>query len=111
MQRKDYLYQHHTWPELGEIAKQAAGSRAADRSVEDHGPHLPLGYRQFPDLDICEAAAQQAGGEILLMPIIPFGYETHHMDFHGTIDIQIEHLLTSSSMSPRAWRITASAAS
>ena len=27
------------------------------------------------------------------MPIIPFGYETHHMDFPGTIDIQIQHLL------------------
>ena len=27
------------------------------------------------------------------MPIIPFGYETHHMDFPGTIDIQIQHML------------------
>jgi creatinine amidohydrolase len=27
------------------------------------------------------------------MPVIPFSYETYHMDFHGTIEIQIEHLL------------------
>ena len=62
-------------------------------SVEDHGPHLPLDADNFLIWEICEEAARRAAGDILLMPIIPFGYETHHMDFHGTIDIQIEHLL------------------
>ena len=27
------------------------------------------------------------------MPLIPYGFETHHMDFTGTIDVRIEHLL------------------
>ena len=93
MTRKDYLYQHHTWPELGQAAKRQPVVVLPIGSVEDHGPHLPLDVDNFLIWSICEAAAQQAEGDILLMPIIPFGYETHHMDFHGTIDIQIEHLL------------------
>jgi creatinine amidohydrolase/Fe(II)-dependent formamide hydrolase-like protein len=56
-------------------------------SVEDHGPHLPIDTDNFLIWSICEAAAQSAPGEILLMPQIPFGFETHHMDFPGTIDI------------------------
>jgi hypothetical protein len=27
------------------------------------------------------------------MPLIPFGFETHHLDFPGTIDINADHLL------------------
>ena len=93
MPRKDYLYQHYTWPELGKVAKKQPVVVVPIGSVEDHGPHLPLDVDNFLIWEICEAAAQRAGGDILLMPIIPFGYETHHMDFHGTIDIQMEHLL------------------
>ena len=93
MTRKDYLYQHHTWPELGEVAKRQPVVVLPIGSVEDHGPHLPLDVDNFLIWSICEAAAQQAEGDILLMPIIPFGYETHHMDFPGTIDITIQHLL------------------
>src|SRR6266705_797022 len=93
MPRKEYLYQHYTWPELGAVAKKQPVVVLPIGYVEDHGPHLPLDVDNFLIWSICEAAAQRAAGDILLMPIIPFGYETHHMDFHGTIDIQIEHLL------------------
>jgi len=93
MTRKEYLYQHHTWPELGEAAKRQPVVVVPIGSVEDHGPHLPLDADNFLIWSICEAAAQQAEGDILLLPVIPFGYETHHMDFPGTIDIQIQHLL------------------
>jgi creatinine amidohydrolase len=93
MKRKNYLYQHHTWPELGQVAKRQPVVVLPIGSVEDHGPHLPLDVDNFLIWNICEAAAQRADGDILLMPIIPFGYETHHMDFPGTIDIQIQHLL------------------
>ena len=93
MPRKDYLYQQYTWPELGEVAKRQPVVIQPIGSVEDHGPHLPLDVDNFLIWSICEAAAQKAGGDILLMPIIPFGYETHHMDFTGTIDVHMEHLL------------------
>jgi len=93
MERKPYLYQHHTWPELGEIAKTLPVVVLPIGSVEDHGRHLPLDTDNFLIWSICEAAAQKAPGEMLLLPQIPYGFETHHMDFPGTIDIGMEHLL------------------
>ncbi|MEZ5351828.1 MAG: creatininase family protein [Bryobacteraceae bacterium] len=93
MSKVPYLYQHHTWVELGEVAKRQPVVVLPIGSVEDHGPHLPLDVDNFLIGRICEEAAKRAGGDILLMPIIPYGFETHHMDFHGTIDIHMEHLL------------------
>ena len=93
MARIDYLYEHYTWPELGEVARRQPVVILPIGSVEDHGPHLPLDVDNFLIWSICEEAARRANGEILLMPTIPYGFETHHMDFTGTIDIQMEHLL------------------
>lgn len=93
MQRKDYLYQHYTWPELGALVEKQPVVVLPVGSVEDHGPHLPLDTDNFLIWQVCEEAAKRADGQILLLPIIPYGFETHHMDFPGTIDIQMEHLL------------------
>lgn len=93
MTHRDYLYQHHTWPEMAEIVKRQPVVVIPIGSVEDHGRHLPLDTDNFLIWNICEEAARRSEGEILLMPQIPYGYETHHMDFPGTIDIQPEHLL------------------
>jgi len=93
METKSYLWQHHTWPELAEAVKRQPVVVIPIGSVEDHGHHLPLDTDNFVIWSICEEAARRAEGEMLLMPQIPYGYETHHMDFPGTIDIQPEHLL------------------
>ena len=93
MQSKDYLYQHYTWPELAAVVERQPVVVLPVGSVEDHGPHLPLDTDNFLIWSVCEEAAKRADGEILLLPIIPYGFETHHMDFPGTIDIEMEHLL------------------
>jgi creatinine amidohydrolase len=93
MERKTYLYEHYTWLELGELSKMQPVLVLPVGSVEDHGRHLPLDTDNFLIWSICEAAAQRAAGEILLMPLIPYGFETHHMDFPGTIDVKSDHLL------------------
>jgi creatinine amidohydrolase len=93
MARKDYLYQHYTWVEMKDVAARNPVVVVPVGSVEDHGPHLPLDTDNFLIWTICEEAAQRAQGDILLMPLIPYGFETHHMDFPGTIDIHMEHML------------------
>ena len=93
MTGKSYLYQHYTWPELREVVERQPVVVLPIGSVEDHGRHLPLDTDNFLIWNICEEAAKRADGEILLLPQIPYGYETHHMDFPGTIDIGMEHLL------------------
>jgi creatinine amidohydrolase len=62
-------------------------------SVEDHGPHLPLDVDNFLIGSICEEAAKRLDGEMLLLPPVSYGFEEHHMDFPGTIDINEEHML------------------
>ncbi len=95
MPKLKYLYHHHTWPELGERARQDDQPVIIlpIGSVEDHGYHLPLDVDNFLIGSICEETAKRVPDEVLLMPLIPYGYETHHMDFTGTIDIRQEHLL------------------
>lgn len=93
MPKNSYLYQHHTWKELGERVQDQPVVVLPIGSVEDHGHHLPLDTDNFLIWSICEEAAKRADGEILLLPLIPYGFETHHMDFTGTIDIKQEHLL------------------
>ena len=93
MEKKPYLYQQYTWPEMREVVKRQPVVVLPIGSVEDHGMHLPLDTDNFLIWSICEEAARRVPGEMLLLPQIPYGFETHHMDFPGTIDIGMEHLL------------------
>jgi len=61
--------------------------------VEDHGLHLPLDVDNFIIGSIVEEAARRLDGEMLLLPPVPYGFETHHMDLPGTIDIRMENML------------------
>lgn len=62
-------------------------------AVEDHGPHLPLST----DNDILESVLAECGrraaGDLLILPTIPFGLDEHHMDFPGTITVEMETCL------------------
>jgi creatinine amidohydrolase len=90
---KSYKYQHYTWPEIKELVKRQPVVVLPIGSVEDHGHHLPLDVDNFLITSICEEAAKRLDGEMLLLPPIPYGFEEHHLDFPGTIDIGMEHLL------------------
>lgn len=90
---KPYLYQTYTWSELKDLVQKQPVVILPIGSVEDHGLHLPLDVDNFLIWEICEAAARKAEGEILLLPIVPYGFEEHHMDFPGTINVGMEHLL------------------
>lgn len=93
MEKKAYRYDHYTWPEMREVVERQPVVVLPVGSVEDHGTHLPLDTDNFVIWSVCEAAAERAAGDILLLPLISYGFETHHMDFPGTIDIESEHML------------------
>lgn len=90
-----WRYDRLTWPEIKAVlARQPQPVIAIPfGAVEDHGPHLPLST----DNDILEAilfeAARRSDGDLLVTPVIPFGLDEHHMDFPGTIAIDIETCL------------------
>ena len=92
--RLPYRYDHYTWVEIREVAQRQPQPVVIlpIGSVEDHGHHLPLDVDNFCIGSITEAAAERAPEEILLMPLVPYGFETHHMEFCGTIDVKPRHL-------------------
>ncbi len=59
-------------------------------SVEQHGPHLPLGTDTYTALGIAVKIAEQTNS-IVVQPCWP-GYSPHHMGFPGTITFREETL-------------------
>jgi creatinine amidohydrolase len=62
-------------------------------AIEDHGPHLPVETDCLLINAICLAAARKVSQNVLVMPLIPYGYVEHHMDFPGPISIDGYHLI------------------
>ena len=95
MPKHPWRYDHLTWPEM-----RAAIARDPQPvvcipigAVEDHGEHMSIST----DNDILEgvlaACGERAAGDLLILPVIPFGLDEHHMDFPGTIAIDVETTL------------------
>lgn len=81
-----YRYVDHTWPEIGEAAALDKVVVLPVGSVEDHGYHLPL------DMDhqvekICLEAGRQRPDLFLVAPLIPYGFNLHHLDWPGTVHV------------------------
>ncbi len=95
MTKESWRYDHLTWPEMkAALARKPQPVVAIPiGAVEDHGPHTPLST----DNDILEGVlaecGRRAGGDLLVLPTIPFGLDEHHMDFPGVIAIDIETTL------------------
>lgn len=95
MAKEPWRYDHLTWPEMkAAIARRPQPVVAIPiGAVEDHGPHLSLST----DNDILEGVLAECGrraaGDLLVLPVIPFGLDEHHMDFPGTIAIDTQTTL------------------
>ncbi len=80
------------WPELEQSI--AAGRRTAIvplGSIEQHGPHLPLGTDRWIADALAEGLAERVADAIAL-PAIPFGCASEHIDFAGTLHVAPETL-------------------
>jgi creatinine amidohydrolase len=87
-----YRYVDHTWPEIGEAAALNKVVILPTGSVEDHGYHLPL------DMDhqvekICLEAGRRRPDLFLIAPLVPYGFNLHHMDFPGTVHVTSAHFI------------------
>jgi len=80
-------YERLTWPEVRRAAAEERVALVPVATLEDHGPHLPVDTDLRIVTEICERAAAEASGRVVLLPAIPHGYDPHHMDFPGAITI------------------------
>lgn len=59
-------------------------------SIEQHGPHLPVGVDTVLCSGVCKAAAERAGDvEVVVAPTLWCGMAEHHMAFGGTFTFDI----------------------
>jgi len=88
-----YRYEELTWPEMREAIARQPAVLVPFGTVEDHGPHLPISTDNTILEAICLEAARRAPEEMLVMPLIAYGVDEHHMDFPGTVSVDIQTLI------------------
>ncbi len=87
------LLQDFTRPAFEEYLKEEPNPVAIIPlgSIEQHGPHLPLGTDSYAALEISKKVACRTNS-IVVQPCWP-GYSPHHMAFAGTITFRAETLI------------------
>ncbi len=88
-----YRYDELTWPEMREVIKRQPAVLLPFGTIEDHGPHLPINTDNVIVEAICLEAARRAPSETLVLPLVAYGLDEHHMDFPGTISVDMQTLI------------------
>jgi creatinine amidohydrolase len=74
-----------TWTEIREAVASGVTAVIPLGSIEEHGPHTPVG--DYIIIDEIAARAAEATGDAVA-PIIPFGYSEYFRNFPGTITLR-----------------------
>jgi creatinine amidohydrolase len=93
MAKRPYFYQDLSWPELRDLAATDPVVVLPVGTTEQHGPHLPLSTDYLTAGTIARAAVEQVSPRALLMEAVPYSFNEHHMDFPGTITIDVHTIL------------------
>lgn len=88
-----YFYDEMTWPEIKEAAKNNRVALIPVGSIEDHGKHLPVMTDNLIITSLCSKVGKQIPEDVVVLPNAPYGFEAHHMDFPGSIDVHWHTLI------------------
>jgi creatinine amidohydrolase len=88
-----YRYEELTWPEMREAIARQPVVLLPFGTVEDHGLHLPINTDNTIVEAICLEVARRAPEDILAMPLVSYGLDEHHMDFSGTVSVDMHTLI------------------
>lgn len=91
--RSRFYWGNNTWEELREAVARKPVVIQPIGAMEQHGYHLPLNTDNFIVTRLCHAAASRAPEEMLILPVVPFAFNAHHMDFPGVVAIQWDHVI------------------
>ena len=95
--RRAFLLEDAVWPELeGPLAVGRSTALIPLGSIEQHGPHLPLGSDRWIADALARGLAERRP-ESVALPALPFGCASEHMGFPGTLHVTpatLEALLT-----------------
>jgi len=84
-----------SWKEIDEMDRENVLVILPIGSVEQHGPHLPLGMDNMVAEAVLDAARAEMDSkhEILVLPTIGVGQSPEHMDFPGSLTLRAETLI------------------
>jgi creatinine amidohydrolase len=85
------MWKELTAAELRDKAKAGAVVLLPVASIEQHGPHLPVGVDTILCEGVCKVAAEAIAGElpIVVAPTLWCGMAEHHMSYGGTFTLDI----------------------
>ena len=89
----EYRYEMLTWPEIDAVVAQSPVILLPVGATEQHGRHLPLDVDHRLAREISLEVGRRSSGGVLVLPPVNYGYCHHVMDFPGTINIQMEHMI------------------
>ncbi|ADL12478.1 creatininase family protein [Acetohalobium arabaticum] len=89
--KESYWWQHKSWNEVVEHAKECDIAILPLGSIEQHGHHLPTGHDTLQLFPMLEKVAEETGA--MLLPTPWYGaHPHHHWDFPGTIPLSNDTL-------------------
>ena len=85
-----WRYENLRWPEVNEAVDKGLIVILPVGTVEQHGPHLPIKMDMWTAPEIAAEAARRRPDRLLVMPVVPYGFTTHVMDFPGSVTVHPE---------------------
>ena len=85
-----HRFENLTWPEVNDAVEKGLIPVLPVGTVEQHGPHLPIKMDLWTADSVANEAARRRPDRLLAMPVIPYGYTTHVMDFPGSVTVHHE---------------------
>ena len=85
-----HRFENLTWPEVNEAVEKGLIPILPVGTVEQHGPHLPIKMDLWTADSVANEAARRRPDRLLAMPVIPYGFTTHVMDFPGSVTVHHE---------------------
>ena len=85
----------HTWEEIKRFSSGTQTSIIPIGSLEQHGPHLPIGTDAMIAFRIASEVSEKIS--TLLLPPLSVGFSMEHMSFSGTISIDATTLISTIS--------------
>ncbi len=87
-----------TWEEIDELLRSGAVPLLPVGSVEQHGPHLPVGTDFYVAEAVAKLAAEkllEEGLKALVMPPLPYGLSSMWAAYPGTVTLSAEPFISS----------------
>jgi len=84
------MLEEMSWEEFDRARRQAVAALIPIGSIEEEGPHLPLGVDTLVAIEVAKKVALQL--PVIILPEVSIGYSEWHKGFPGTVSLSISTL-------------------